>query len=134
MMLSWCVARTTHHQRDLRYGAIASFQCSCMSLISVCWNIVISVTTWDGTDLDMILENGDQLFKSLNQYRLLGIDNLPRTVSIHNYSVDIFLLDNKTGEITLYAYLVSSKGIIDSCLNIGSGVLLIIRGYIFGLI
>ena len=126
--------RATHHQRDLRYGATASFQCSCMSLMSVCWNIVISVTTWDGTDLDMILENGDQLFKSLNQYRLLGIDNLPRTVSIHSYSVDIFLLDNKTGEITLYAYLVSLKGIIDSCLNIGSGVLLIIRGYIFGLL
>ena len=39
---------------------LAGIQCSCMSLMSVC-------------DLDMILENGDRLFKSLNQYRLLGV-------------------------------------------------------------
>ena len=31
----------------------------------------------------MILENGDSLFKSLNQYRLLGVDDLPRTVNIY---------------------------------------------------
>ena len=45
-----------------------------------------------------------------------------------------FLLDNKDGEITLSAYLVSLKEVIESCLNIGSGALLIISGYIFGLI
>ena len=45
----------------------------------------------------MISEYGDELFKSLNQYRLLGVDDLPRTVNIYSYSVEIFLLDNKTG-------------------------------------
>ena len=40
---------------------------------------------WDGTNLDMILENRDRLYKSLNQYRLLGVDNLPRTVNIYRY-------------------------------------------------
>ena len=74
------------------------------------------------------------IYKSLNQYRLLGGDDLPWTVNIYGYSVDIFLLDNKTGEITLNAYLVSLKKIIGSCLNIGSGALLIISCYIFGLI
>ena len=44
-------------------------------------------------------------------------------MNIYSYSVDIFLLDNKTGEITLNA--VSLKEIIESCLNIGSGALLI---------
>ena len=82
----------------------------------------------------MILENGDRLFKSLNQYRFLGVDDLPRTVNIYSYSVDIFSLDHKTGEIRLNAYLVSLKEIIESCLNIGSSGLLIIIGYIFGLI
>ena len=71
---------------------------------------------------------GGQLFKSLNQYRLLGVDDLPRSVDIYSNSVDIFLLDSKTGEITLNAYLVSLKEIIESCLNIGSGALLIING------
>ena len=70
----------------------------------------------------------------MNQCRLLGVDDLPRTVNIYDPSVDIFLLANKTGEITLTAYLISLKEIIESCLNIGSGVLLMISGYIFGII
>ena len=86
------LVRATHHQGDLRYGATVGIQYSCASLMSVCWNTVISVATWDGTDLDMILENGDRLFKSLNQYRLLGVDDLPRTVNIYSYSVDNFFI------------------------------------------
>ena len=79
------IVLATHHQGDLRYGATAGIQCSCMSLRSVCWNNFIPVTTCDGTDLDMILEKGDRLFKSLNQYRLLGVDDLPRTVNIYGH-------------------------------------------------
>ena len=70
----------------------------------------------DGTDLDMILENGDRLFESLNLYIFLGVDNLPRTVNVYCYSLDMFLLDSKTGEIKLNAYVVSLKYIIKSCL------------------
>ena len=106
-----------------------------MSLMSVCWNCFIPVTTWDVTDLDMILENGDRLFKSLNRYRLFGVDDLPRAVNIYGHSVDMFVLDNKTGEITLNAYLISVREIIESSLNIGSGALpMISSGYIFGII
>ena len=113
------IVRATHHEGYLRYGATAGIQCSCMPLMLVFWNTFISVTTWDGIDLDMILENGDQLFKSLNQYRLFRVHDLLTTVNIYSYSVDIFLLDNKTGEIILNAYLVSLEEIIESCLNIG---------------
>ena len=40
-------------------------------------------------DLDIILENGDQLFKSLNMFRILAVDDLPARVSICDSSVDI---------------------------------------------
>ena len=53
------IVQTTHHQGNLRYGATTGIQCSCMSLMSVRWSTFISVTMWDSTDLDMILENGD---------------------------------------------------------------------------
>ena len=112
------IVRVTHHQGDLRYGVTAGIQCSCMSLMSVYWNTFIAVTTWDGTDLDV----EDRLFKSLNRYRLLGVDDLPRTVNIYSHSV------------TLNAYLISLREIIESCLNTGSGALLMISGYIFGII
>ena len=64
----------------------------------------------------------------MNQYRLLGVDDLSRTANIYDHSVDIFLLANKTGEITLSAYLISLREIIESCLNIGSGALLMKSG------
>ena len=112
------IVQATHYQGDLRYGATVGIQRSCMSLMPVYWSTFISVTIWDGTDLDVILENGDGLFKSLNQYRLLEVDDLPRSVNIYSHSVDIFLLDNETSGITLNAYLVSLKEIIESCLNI----------------
>ena len=44
------------------------------------------------------------------------------------------MLDSKAGEITLNAYVISSKEIIESYLNIGSGASLMISSYIFGLI
>ena len=60
------IVRAIQLQADFCFGAIAGIQCSCMPLMSMYWSIFISVTTWDGPDLDMILENGDRLFKSLN--------------------------------------------------------------------
>ena len=129
------IVRATHHQGDLKYGATTGIQCSCISLMSVCWNSFMSVTTWDGTDLDMILVNGDWLFKSFNQYRLLGVDDLPRAVNIYGHSVDtFFLLYNKTVEIKLNAYLICLREIIESCLNMGRGALLMISGYVFEII
>ena len=62
-----------------------------MFFMSVCWNLFISVTTWESFDLDMILENGDQPFKSLNQCILLRGDHLPRIVNIYSNSVDVSL-------------------------------------------
>ena len=85
------IVRVTHQLGDLPYGATSGIQCFCKSLMSVYWNTLISVTMWDGTDNDMILENGDRLlFKSLNQYRLLGVDELLRTANTYSYSIDIF--------------------------------------------
>ena len=82
------IAQATHHQGGIHYGATAGIQCSCISLMSVCWSTFISATMWDGTDLDMILGNGDRLLKSLNLYRSLGVDDLPRSVDIYIHSVE----------------------------------------------
>lgn len=128
------IAQATHHQGGIHYGATAGIQCSCISLMSVCWSTFISATMWDGTDLDMILGNGDRLLKSLNLYRSLGVDDLPRSVDIYIHSVDIFSLDKKASETTLNTYLVSLKRIIESCLKIGSVALFIKSGYIFGIL
>ena len=43
-------------------------------------------------DLDIILENGDKLFKSLNMFRILGVNDLPARVSIYDSSGDIVFI------------------------------------------
>ena len=49
-----------------------------MSLMSVCWTLFKSVSIWDSFDLDRILQKGDLLFKSVNNYRYLGMEDLPQ--------------------------------------------------------
>ena len=88
----------------------------------------------DGYNLDSILQNGDQLFKSLNIFRVLGVDDLPARVSIYDSAVNIVFLENKTGEITLIVYLISMADIISTYSNHGKGALRIIGGYVLGII
>ena len=95
------VIQATHHQGYIHYGT-QGIQCSCMSLMSICWSIVKTIARWDSDDLDRILQNGDSLFKSLSIFRLLGIEDLPAEVNICGYVVRIELLENKTEEITLF--------------------------------
>ena len=72
------VVQATHHQGDLRYGTTRSIQCSCMSLMSVSWTLFRSPGRWDKLDLDGILGEGDQLFKSLCKFRYHGMKDLPQ--------------------------------------------------------
>ena len=65
------VVLVTHHQGDISYEMLRGVQCSCMSLMSVCWTLFKSTSIWDSFDLDCILQKGNLLFKSLNNYRYL---------------------------------------------------------------
>ena len=85
---------------------------------------------WDGYDLDKILENGNQLFKSLNIFRILGVDDLPARVSTYDRVVDIIFPENKTGEIKLNVYRISMTDTLSTCSNHGKDALLVISGYV----
>ena len=70
-----------------------------MSFMSVCWKLFTSVCIWDFFDLDCILQKGNVLFKSVNNYRYLGMESLPHESFIENSSINIELLNNRTGQI-----------------------------------
>lgn len=78
----------------------------------------------------MIIENGDWPFKFLTWYFDLTFIKDIRYLQL--FSI-YFLLGYKIGKITLNSYLVSLEEIIENCLDIWSGALLIISGYNFGL-
>ena len=76
---------------------------------------------------------GDQLFKSLNMFRVVVIKDLPARVSIYDSAVNIVFLENKTGEITLNVYFISMADILSTFSNHGKGALLTISGYVLGI-
>ena len=86
------IVQGTHHQGDIRYGSTVGIQCLCISLMAVCWSFTKSISRWDSNDLDRILRKGDELFKSLNKFKLLGVADLPTKVEIYSHSIDIALL------------------------------------------
>ena len=74
------------------------------------------------------------MFKSFSNYRYLGIEDLPQDCFIENSSINIEVLNNRTGEITAGAYPVSISEIVSDCQQTGTGALLIINNYILDLL
>ena len=64
-----------------------------MSVITVIWTLFRSPGQWKKLDLDGLLGKGDQLFKSLNRFRYLGIENLLQEFSIQGLNMQF--LENK---------------------------------------
>ena len=128
------VFQATHHQGDIRYGMSRSIQCSYILLMSVCWILFKSVSIWNSFDLDCILRKGNILFKYLNNYRYLGMEDLPQWIFIENVSINVEFVNIRTTEITAGAYLVSATDIVRDCQQIDTGALVIINNYILGLL
>ena len=128
------VVQATLRQGDIRYGMLRGVQCSFIPLMSVCWTLFKSVSIWDSFDLDCILQKGDILFESANNYRYLGMEDLPQEFFIENSSINLEFLNNRTGKITTRIYFVSITEIASDCQQVGIGALLIVNNYILGLL
>ena len=68
-----------------RFGDTAGSQCACNALYSLFWSFTRSVDLWTSHDLDKILIEGDQLYKSLNtNMHLMQLDELPTKIRVNN--------------------------------------------------
>ena len=58
-----------------------------MLLYATCVRLfdINSVSIWDFFDCDYVLQKGDLLFKSLNNYKYLRIEDLPQEIFIKKY-------------------------------------------------
>ena len=93
-----------------------------------------SPDSWNKFAFDCILGKGDQLFKFIGKFKFLGVEDLPQELMIENCLINVELLENKTGEITAGAYLLSIAEIVNSARQIGTGALLIVNNYVLGII
>ena len=91
----------SYHQGDQRFGETAGTQCACNSLFALLWSKVKQVYTWNRTDLDKILVEGDLLYKSLNTLDLLSVDDLPRTVQVSGNEIAVEFLHLETNIASL---------------------------------
>ena len=94
----------------------------------------MSAKIWDSFDLDCISQKEDLLFKSLNNYIYLGMEDLTQDIFIENSSINVEFLNNSTGEITAGSYFVFITETVIDCQQIGTGVMSIINNYILGLL
>ena len=80
-----------------------------MSLMSVCWTLFKPASIGDSFDLDCILQKGDILFKPLNNYIYLGVEDLPQEFFIENSTTKVEFLNNRTEEVFPGVYFISTS-------------------------
>ena len=88
------------HMGHVKFGETAGIQCACNALFSLCWSSVKRVTLWNTWDMDYILEKGDELYKSLNIFTPVNIDELPQHVNIEGCLLTVRLLSQEQGNIS----------------------------------
>ena len=123
------IVQASHNQADARYDQSRRIQWSCMSLISISCTLFKLSYFKDLIDLDSILQKGYELFKPINEFKSLGVEDLPYEFFMENCLIDVDFLENRTGEVTAGEYLVSVGEIISSCQQVWSGTLPIVNNY-----
>ena len=71
------------------FGESAGKKCACNALFSVCWSVVGKVSIWRTYDFDSILIESDKIYKFLNKYDFLSVNELPRSIKSYNCNTDI---------------------------------------------
>ena len=121
------VFQGTHHQGDVTYGRNKGIQYSCMSLMSISQTFFRSPGRQDKLDLEDILGKGDRVFKFLDNFRYLGMEDLPQEFFLGSFAVNVLFLEIKMGEITAAAYLLRIVENVNSVQQIGTGALFIVN-------
>ena len=77
------------------------YQCACIALYALCWTQTKQISHWVRRDLDHILVEGDNLYKSLHTSDMLSVDQLPAFVKMYNHDIPVQYLRLETQLATL---------------------------------
>ena len=91
------VVQGSFNQGNAMFGETAGIQCACMALFAISYSTLKEVNRWDQFDLDIILINGDALYKSLRRQTLLTVEYLPRDFKMSGETVFAQFRENKYG-------------------------------------
>ena len=91
------VVQGSFNQGNSMFGERAGIQCACMPLFAISYSTLKEVNRWDQFDLDIILINGDALYKRLRRQILLTVEDLPRNFKMGEETVFAQFQENKYG-------------------------------------
>ena len=90
-----------HQGNSQLFGETAGIQCACNALYALCWTQIKQIFHWVRRDLDHILVEGDNLYKSLHTSDMLSVDQLPAFVKMYNHDIPVQYLRLETQLATL---------------------------------
>ena len=85
--------QASFHQVDDKFGETKGTQCSCISLFGICFSRFTLAHRWNNQDLEHVIEQGDQLYKSLNCFSFLSGAELPKQVLVQHIPLDLLNFD-----------------------------------------
>ena len=85
-----------HQGNSQLFGETADIQCACNALYAVCWTQIKQIFYWVRRDLDHILVEGDNLYKSLHTSVMLSVTQLPAVLKIYNHDIPVQYLRLET--------------------------------------
>ena len=98
------------HQRNIdKFGDTAGKQFACMVHFAIAYVNFRKLNIWRNCDLDIILINGDQLYKTLNRTNYLSVNDLPDRFQIGSVQVQVEYNINNYGILMCNA--VSREGL-----------------------
>jgi len=86
------------NQSHPMFGESAGKQCACCSLYAISFATVVKVPgNWGTNDIDFIINEADQFYKSLNKNTYLMVTDLPNIVPMFESHARITYLENEYG-------------------------------------
>ena len=69
------------------FSVTAGIQCACNALYALCWTQIKQIFHCVRRDLDQILVEEDNLYKSLHTSDMPSVDQLPEFVKMYNHDI-----------------------------------------------
>ena len=76
------VVKGHFNQENVVFGETAGIQCACMALFAIFYSTLKEISRCDQSDVDIVLVNGDALYKTLASRTLLTAEYLPRNFEL----------------------------------------------------
>ena len=80
-----------------KFGEFAWFQCVASAVYAPPFTCVKQISRWISDTLESIVEQGNELFKSINKHRYLGAEDKPVTVNVYDLAISVSLNFNVLG-------------------------------------